>query len=213
MTDTTTLMLPSGHQLVLPADLPADVTETILGAFRTEAETHFANGRMSVATAAPAPSVPTQGGSDPDNPDFSAHIRRVRFTLRGEQFNLPGVISAAKLRRIAEMRSALPDMSAATNDAELTDAQINGLMNVVADVLGFLVGGERGTAVRKMVLDEEDGLDLFTESLPLMQYLISRFTGGRPLGQLTPSATGTQADPTATPAAATSSTDGASPAA
>lgn len=190
---------------MLPGELGPDVVAALQVEFESEARIA---AERAVAAHLAAHDAHAVTAYDPDNPTFGAGIKRIRFVLRGEQFDLPGVLPAAKLVRLAELQNKLPDMSSLK---EMDEAAVSGLLGMLGDIIAMLLPQGAGTRIRAMILDPDEGLDIFSETMPLMQYLVRMYTGGRPLAVSSPSSIGTEAETTGTPAAPTSSTDGASP--
>lgn len=206
MTDNT-LTLDDGRAVIVPPGMSPDAVRAIAN-------------QVAVARVAGVGSAVTAGGelasdvAEP-TPTFNAPHRgqRIRFNFAGEAFDLPAIMSASKLTQLAQMRSMLPD-TATDPDADPSDDRIAQIMDVVGSILAFLIGGKKGQEVKARMLDPDhpDPIDLQTEAVPCMQFLIGRLTGGRPLARSSASPAGISANPAATPTDGTSSTDGASPA-
>lgn len=190
----TTLMLPTGTTVELPDGVDP---EPILASIRTAIDTEIGKQVRITELATPAPPVV----DDADNPDFGGSREPVRFRLRGQQYELRPTLSGAQLAKLASLPEQLPQGTPTAED-------IPALIGLVAGAIRTIAGGAVGVELHDRLLDEDEGFDFTTEVMPLLQYLMRKYTK-RPLGGSWVPSTGSAAAPTATPAESASSTDGA----
>lgn len=197
---TQSLMLPGGTTLDLPDGVDPDV---VAASIRAAVESELLKA-TATATVTPPRAVVTPAG-EADNPEFGEAPRRVRFKLRGTQYDLPARLSVGKLKKLAGIAEHLPQ-----EGQQLDFAGVDALIAQVGEAFAAVVGGSAGAELKALVVSEDEGLDFQTEVMPLFQYLMTAYLGARPLQGSGSSFTGTTAEPTSTPHTPSFSTDGVS---
>lgn len=148
-------------------------------------------------------------------PDFTKPREPISFTIDGYTYRAPSIMNPVNLSKIMA-KLATVDL----DDTAAIMADIPGFMGLIADTMKALIPGPHGVEFAKRLLsdgsaDPETGepapqIDIFTEALPAINYLMEKLGKGRPEPS-SASVNGSTASATDTTTDATSSTDGASP--
>lgn len=138
----------------------------------------------------------------PEIPDFSVHREPHRFTVDGEDFAAPAVVSPVTLKRIAAMHATMTEVTSGLDPTRAIE-----MIDAIGQILEILIPGQGGRRLRERILSEEEPLDLQNQALPIMFYLLECY-GLRPTVPSSVSPTGLTESTTATPSDGTSSTDG-----
>ena len=143
-------------------------------------------------------------------PDFTIRRPPIQFTIDGDTFSAPNVLSPITLRKLAAQASSIGDLGNISDIESIVKA-----IDVLGEIMVALMPGASGQLFKRRLGseggdDEPAPIDLMGQAIPAFYFLLERY-GLRPTVPSSPSPTGSTDGQTNTPSDGISSTAGASP--
>lgn len=143
-------------------------------------------------------------------PDFTIRRPPIQFTIDGDTFSAPNVLSPITLRKLAAQATSIGDLGNISDIESIVKA-----IDVLGEIMVALMPGASGQLFKARLASEGgDGeplpIDLMGQAIPAFYFLLERY-GLRPTVPSSPLPTGSTDGQTSTPSDGISSTAGVSP--